>query len=149
MTMREWLTADADGLDAQRLRLPSAFVLPLLPILVYAMIARGAGTVEVWTTEQGDGGVESAIGQLHEVQLLPSVWILLILVGIAVAGHLVARSRESTNAAVRARVASVLWMWGVAVAAVFGGFAWLVIASAVGTDVGVPFPLMGTLTPLR
>lgn len=149
MTMREWLNADADGLDARRLRLPSAFVLPLLPILLYAMVARGMGTVEVWTSEHGEGGVQTAIGQLHEVHLLPSIWILLILVGIAVAGHIVALGRTETNAAVPARLASVMWMWGVAVAAIFGGFAWLVVASAVGTDVGVPFPLMGTLTPLR
>lgn len=147
--MRDWLTADADGLDAKRLRLPSTFVLPLLPILAYALLARGEGTVESWRLEQGESGMQTAIGQLSSVELLPSIWVFLVLVAIAVAGHIVARGRSETRAAVRARLASVMWMWAVVAAAVFGGFAWLVAASALGTDVGIPFPLMGTLTPLR
>lgn len=46
-----------------------------------------------------------------------------------------------------ARRAANMATWAVVAAATFGGFAWLVFASAFGADVGVPFPLTGTVSP--
>lgn len=148
MSMRDSLTSDIDGLGAGRLRLPASFVLPLLPILVYGWLSGGSATIESWQEEVGETGMVSAVGGLVQVQLLPSVWVLLLLVAIAVAGHVAARQRSEAAEAVRARVASIVTMWVVAGVALFGGWAWIAYASLHGTDVGIPFPLMGTMAPL-
>lgn len=142
MTIRARLEAETDGLATAGWLLPAYFSMVSLPIVLYAFVARGTGTISSWSVEEG-----SAIGALVEVELLPSAWIVLVCIAIAVAGRIVARGSADRDRAVAARKAAIMAVWAVVGAATFGGWAWLAFASGFGTDVGIPFPLMGTLSP--
>lgn len=142
MTIRARLEAETDGLATAGWLLPAYFTMVALPIAVYAFVARGGATLTSWS---GDAG--SAVGEPVWVELYPSLWILLLCVVIGTAGHLGARGAADRARAVAARRAAIMATWAVVAAATFGGFAWLVLASTLGTEVGVPFPLMGTVSP--
>lgn len=142
MTIRARLEAETDGLATAGWLLPAYFTMVALPIAVYAFVARGGATLTSWS---GDAG--SAVGEPVWVELYPSLWILLLCVVIGTAGHLGARGAADRARAVAARRAAIMATWAVVAAATFGGFAWLVLASTLGTEVAVPFPLMGTVSP--
>lgn len=148
MTLRPFAT-DADGLAAPAVPLPAAFVHTVIPLVVYAMVARGTATVDSWSVVAVDAGVETHAGSLAHVELLPSIWVLLLCVAIAAVGHGFARDEADARRAAQRRAATTMTIWAVVGLATFGGWAWLVLASTLGTDVGVPFPLMGTVSALH
>ena len=142
MTIRARLEAETDGLATAGWLLPAYFTMVALPIALYAFVARGGATITSWSAEPG-----SAIGTRVWVELLPSIWILLLCLLIGAAGQIIARRVADRARAIAARRIAIMAVWAVVAAATFGGFAWLVLASAHGTDVGIPFPLTGTVAP--
>lgn len=147
MTAPSTDVAAADGRSTGRLRLPAFFVQAGLPILAYAFVARGATVADSWTIESGEDGMQSSLGIRMQFELFPSVWIVLLCVAVAV-GFMAASKQAEPRRARELEVASIIVMWVLVALATFGGWAWLAIVSTVGTDIGIPFPLMGTISPL-
>jgi len=148
MTAPSTDVAAADGRSTGRLRLPAFFVQAGLPILAYAFVARGATVADSWTVEESEAGMQSSLGISMRFELFPSVWIVLLCIAVSV-GFLAASKQAAPRRARELEIASIISVWVIVALATFGGWAWLAIVSTVGTDIGIPFPLMGTVSPLQ
>ncbi|KAA6436090.1 hypothetical protein FQ330_01270 [Agrococcus sediminis] len=147
MSLHARMRLDGDGVRTGE-RLPPAIALTIIPLAVYAFAGSGSATVTGWSMISGDGSSETWLSDPVTLRLVPSLWVFLLAIGIAVAAHLVARDRWAQDPvrAVDAKIAGVIAVWVVVGLAYFGGWAWLAAVGGGAVEASVPFPLMGYIT---
>jgi hypothetical protein len=148
MSDRSTLRLEGDGIRAPD-RLPRAAMLTITPLVLYAFVGHGAATGAGWRLASTASDVETWSSELVEMRLMPSLWIFLISVAVALVTHRVARPlwRTDPKRAVDTKLAGVAVVWVLVGLAVFGGWAWIAAVASGAVEAFVPFPLMGSVAP--
>ncbi|MGM1029235.1 MAG: hypothetical protein ACQEWM_05100 [Actinomycetota bacterium] len=149
MSDRSTIRLEGDGVRAAD-RLPRAAMLTITPLLIYVIVGHGMATGTGWHLTSAVRDVETWSSGLVEMRLVPSLWVFLIAVAVALVAHGLARNLWATDPvrAVDTKIAGVIVVWVLVGLAVFGAWAWIAAVASGGVEAFVPFPLMGSIAPV-